>query len=87
MTDRNVKLEDSSSQTDSQSQNDYNILRERIEKLENPSDLDIINSANTDPRPYSVWNFQLDNRFRLRYPGNIPAGLVLNTSRGGIDKW
>src|SRR6266487_934588 len=45
------------------------------------TDLDLFQNVlvGNNPKPYTIWNYQLDHRFGLTYPGNIPAGVVFNT--------
>jgi ParB-like chromosome segregation protein Spo0J len=54
--------------------------QQKINQGESLTDEDIMTSLNISIRPYSVWNFSgLDNRFGVRYPGQIPADIVFNT--------
>jgi ParB-like chromosome segregation protein Spo0J len=44
------------------------------------TDEEILRSLGISIRPYSVWNFSgLDNRFGMKYRGQIPADIVFNT--------
>src|SRR6266496_2425333 len=42
------------------------------------TELETFENVGYDPRPYDVWNFQLDGRFNIEYPGKIPAGIIFN---------
>lgn len=40
----------------------------------------IIGKKDFEPKIYDIWNFQgIDDRFGQPHPGNIPAGIILNT--------
>jgi len=43
------------------------------------TELDLFDNVFYRPRPYDVWNYQLDHTYGLEYPGQIPAGIVFNT--------
>jgi len=50
--------------------------------LKGKSDLERFELLKRDdlPKLYDIWNFsERDKRFGIEYPGNIPAGIVLNT--------
>lgn len=50
-----------------------------VQTLQPLTDMDLFDNLFYPPRPYDVWNFKLDSTFGWEYPGNIPAGIVLNT--------
>jgi hypothetical protein len=52
-----------------------------LEKSSNDSvsDQELFTDREIDIRPYNTWGFERDNRFGLEYPGNLAAGIVLNT--------
>lgn len=56
------------------------ILDKKIDQGTALNDLELAQSLNISIRPYDVWNYsEIDERFGQRYPGNIPAGIVVNT--------
>jgi DNA modification methylase len=55
-------------------------LNQKKEAGETLTDEEILRALGISIRPYSVWNFSgLDNRFGMKYPGQIPADIVFNT--------
>jgi DNA modification methylase len=55
-------------------------LQQKINSGESLTDEGIMTSLGISIRPYAVWNFTgLDNRFGIKYPGQIPADIVFNT--------
>jgi ParB-like chromosome segregation protein Spo0J len=54
--------------------------QQKINQGESLTDEDIMTSLGISIRPYDVWNFSgLDERFGMKYPGQIPADIVFNT--------
>lgn len=54
-------------------------IQQKKEAGEILSDEEIMKTLNISIRPYDVWNFSgLDNRFGIKYPGQIPADIVFN---------
>jgi ParB-like chromosome segregation protein Spo0J len=54
-------------------------LNQKKQTGETMTDEEIMRSLGISIRPYSVWNFSgLDNRFGMKYPGQIPADIVFN---------
>ncbi len=65
---------------DIRQQEKLGILDKKIEQGTALNDLEMASSLNISIRPYDVWNYsEIDERFGQRYPGNIPAGIVVNT--------
>jgi hypothetical protein len=57
---------------------EFNVL-EKSSNEDIVSDQQLFKNRGLDIRPYNTWSFERDKRFGLEYPGNIAAGIVLNT--------